>query len=221
MMKFSTLLIFLFVSILFNCTNLQECPTIQLGNQTFDEESLEYQVYNNRNNIVFIDSTGKDHVYTAELVLNQNSNYFSTTTCNGLEQTVVYEGSRVFMTFEGPDSTRIVFRHTIEFVEDEVFFLESRMVDVVNISIIDGRTAPERILKNLKIITSDKDGEIDIRPINDDNYEIEPIEDVYGKTFRNIFRTKTENPIGFTLELGVVSFHNWKNQLMVFDRFEQ
>ena len=220
-MKLSSLLIFSLLAILFSCNNLEECPAIQFGTQSFDEESSDFQIYNNRNNIVFIDSTGQEHVYTSQLVLNETSNYFTTTTCNGLDQAIAYQGSRVFLTFEGPDSTRIVFTHTIEFLDDEVFFIRSRMLDILNVSIIDGRAAPEPILENLQIVTSNRDGEISIGPINDENYEIDPIENVYGKTFRNILKTRTDNPIGYTKELGVVSFHNWRNQLLVFDRFER
>ena len=191
----------------------------------FNDESLDFQVYNNIEKIIFLDNQGDEYEYNIfEQSIQEDFDYFYTTQCKEGNKSAFYNGQKVSIRFLGPDSTIISFDHEILFVFDESDLKEDNLVDIISLGIFDSSPAnvSVAIAGAFQFLTSSRNSHINKDEMNDSRFTVRNDVNILGKNFSEVYEpiSSNENVIQFNKEFGVVSFLNKNNIQLVFDRFE-
>ncbi len=214
-MKIKTLILLclILVSCFTNCSKSDEVSEIQvqqLDDQFLEEESLSFNTYENVEKVIFIDENDTEYEFLLESYQKELIEHSVSTTVCGQEQTTEYRGEKISVRFQGPDSLRLHFNHTVQFLEGEKELNEDRLVDFLSFNVYHRYNDNYHNMGRGNFITSNRGGSLKEEDYGKYGFSILEMFTIAERTFDQVYLTDgitvLFNPVEYNKEFGILSF---------------
>lgn len=199
------LLVLVLIAAFFSCSN--DCQSERIEDQSFEAESLEFQSWIDKEELVFKDLDGNEEVYTkteCTTVMTDNDRFFLD--CDE-EEFIVYKSEVSLCRFEHPESGTLSYAHNIELFDDNETDPD-KLVDVLTLSFFE-TSSPGQSLNQASFVTAARKSNEDVDFRNLSNFNFQDSVEIGDKVFYDVF-VQRDNLDGFmfTKAKGIVGFSN-------------
>lgn len=201
--------------------NKKDCSDQVFSDKTFEQATKDFYAYQDVNEVIFVDSSGIEYKFKRELrVSNLKTNILKEDCEDGFKQTT-FNCDQIIATFIGPDSTKFAFSYFVGFLDNETQFIESKLVDLLSISVYDASVVSNILKNRLNFITSNRGGQIDQLAQNQKHVNFVGNKKILNREFHKTIEQNEskEFQITFNQEFGLIAITNKSGEKLVFDRF--